>query len=243
MEKNDIVYIEMDIYIEETNKLVETCDEKKAKDSGIYNEKNKYKPFPIVVGSDELNKLLDESIMKAEKDKEYEVLTGKNTFGEYEHALIKIYSQHEFRRKKVEPEINKIVEIDNKIGRIISITPGRIRVDFNHPYAGKTVKYKYKIVQIVEKLEEKVLAAIEKEYGDQSNFIINVEKINSDNFVNITLPDICKYDILWQKSKYKIVTILRENLGFKKIKFIEEYIKKEKELEEQKSENENEQKK
>ncbi|MDK2854686.1 MAG: hypothetical protein PWQ92_1580 [Thermococcaceae archaeon] len=46
-------------------------------------------------------------------------------------------------------------------GRIISVSSGRVRVDFNHPYAGKTVIYEVEILEKIDDPIEKVKALIE----------------------------------------------------------------------------------
>ena len=52
--------------------------------------------------------------------------------------------------------------------------------------------------------------------------------------MELVLIDMCKYNQTWFTMKYKIVSDLRQFLGMNTIKFIEEYVKKEEPVEEEK---------
>ncbi len=225
MQKNDIVYIEYDVWVKESGKLVETTHEETAKKEKIYNEKQKYKTVPVVVGTDRVIKGFDKSLLNAEIGKEYDIeIPASEAYGERDPKLVEIFSMHEFRRRKITPEIGAEVNLKNKTGIITSVTAGRVRVDFNKRFAGRTLRYKYKIVKKVEE-KEKVNAIIEMHYQNPESFDI---KLNEKE-VTIKLPDECKYDQVWPLSKYSIVHDLREYAELEKIMFIEEYLKKEKE--------------
>lgn len=225
MQKNDIVYIEYDVWVKESGKLVETTYEENAKKEKIYNEKQKYKPVPVVVGADRVIKGFDKSLLNAEIGKEYDIeIPPSEAYGEHDPKLVEIFSMHEFRRRKITPEVGTEVNLKNKTGIISSVTAGRVRVDFNKRFAGRTLRYRYKIVKKAEG-NEKVSAIIEMHYQNPETFDI---KLNEKE-VTIKLPDECKYDQVWPIAKYSIVHDLREYAGFEKIMFIEEYVKKGKE--------------
>jgi len=43
---------------------------------------------------------------------------------------------------------------------VLSVSSGRITIDFNHPLAGKHLIFKVKIKEKIEKLEEKIMAVM-----------------------------------------------------------------------------------
>jgi FKBP-type peptidyl-prolyl cis-trans isomerase 2 len=224
MEKGDIVYIEYELWLKDSNKLVDTTHEELAKKENIYEEKKKYGAIPLVIGSGVVVKGLENSLLNAEIGKDYELeLLPSEAYGERDPNLVEIFSIHEFRRRKLEPKLGMEVNLRNKIGVITAVTAGRVRVDFNHRLAGKTLKYKYKLVKKLEEDKEKVQALLESYYGNSESFELAVQEKEAI----IKLPDVCKYDPRWLAVKYKIVSSLREYVGLKKIQFIEEYIKKE----------------
>ncbi|NPA75664.1 MAG: peptidylprolyl isomerase [Euryarchaeota archaeon] len=232
MEKGDIIRWEYDAWIVEEGKeeLFDTTNEELAKENGIHDPNIKYGPMVSVVGAGRLIKGMEEEIQQAEIGKEYIVtIPPENAYGERDPKLVKIHSYRELARQKITPEIGKEVVIDNKRGRIVTVTPGRVVIDFNHPLAGKTLKYRFKIVEKIEGDVDKVRAILEMDYGKElDNFKIDIR----DDEIVIELPDSCKYDSSWAMAKYMVVSDIREYVGNKDIKFVEVYKKKEEPKEE-----------
>ena len=236
MEKGNIIRWEYDAWVVEGDKedLVDTTNEELAKENGIHDPNLNYGPMISIVGAGRLIKGMEDELLKAEVGKEIVVeIPPEKGYGVRDSKLVKIHSYRELVRQKIEPEIGKEVIINNKKGKIITVTPGRVIIDFNHPLAGKKLKYRFKVLEKIEKDEEKIKAIIQMNYGkDLENFNI---KINES--VNIELPDSCKYDAKWSVAKYLIVSDIRDYVANKDIRFIEIYKKKEeKKEEEQKSE-------
>lgn len=240
MEKGDIIRWEFEAWVVEDGNeiLFDTTKEDLAKEHGIHDPNVKYGPMVSVVGAGRLIKGIDEELLKAEVDKDYEVtIPPEKGYGERDPKLVKIHSYRELARQKIEPEVGKEVVINNKRGRIVTVTPGRVVIDFNHPLAGKTLKYKFKIVEKVEGDVDKVRAIIEMDYGKE------VEKFNievKDDDIIIELPDVCKYDSNWAVAKYAIVGDIRDYVANKNVKFVEVYPKKEEKKEEESKENKDE---
>ncbi len=227
MEKGDIIRWEFEAWIvEEGNEvLFDTTNEDLAKEHGIHDPNMKYGPMVSVVGVGRLIKGIEDELLKAEVGKEYEVIIPpEKAYGERDPKLVKIHSYRELARQKIEPEVGKEVVLNNKRGRIVTVTPGRVVIDFNHPLAGKTLKYRFKVVEKVEGDVDKVCAILEMDYGKEVDKF-GVELSGED--VIITLPDVCKYDSNWAVAKYAVVGDIRDYLGNKNVKFIEVYPKKE----------------
>ncbi len=242
MEKGDIIKWEYDAWIVEEGKeeLFDTTNEELAKENGIHDPNVKYGPMYSIIGAERLIKGIDEELLKAEVGKEYVVtILPEDAYGERDPKLVKIHSYREIARKIAErdknayPEPGMEVIIDNKRGKIVTVTPGRVVVDFNHPLAGKTLKYRFKILEKVEGEVEKVKAIIEMDYGkDVDNFKIEVK----GDDISIELADTCKYDSSWSVAKYMIVSDIRDYVANKNVKFIEVYKKKEEKKKEEKEE-------
>jgi FKBP-type peptidyl-prolyl cis-trans isomerase 2 len=239
MEKGDIVYIDYELWALPMNELVETTYQKVAVEHKIFDDKKVYKPLPHVVGSGKPYKLLDESIMSAELDKEYVIdIPPSEGAGERNPDLVKLYSlRHimrlpEFSRKGMQLDIGVEITVGNMKGRIVGITAGRVRVDFNTKLAGKTLRYKYKVVKKADNLEDKVRAIIDMNYRSKSDFQIILK--NSD--VDLILPDVCKTDKEWALAKFRIISDLRAHTQIQTVRFIEEYFKPVEKAEERKEE-------
>ncbi len=236
MEEGDLIYVDYDVWVmpddeEDEPTLFDTTDEEKAKEEEIFNEESDYGPRPLVIGDDNLAEGFSEALKEADIDEDDSVeVPPEKGIGNRDPGKIELFSRREMERRDIDPVEGKEVEIDNRRGTIIQATAGRVRIDFNHPLAGKTLKYDFSIVEKPEEIEEKVEAILEKDYQ-----MLDFEVKKIDDSVDIVLPEQCKYDQNWFVAKYRIVGDLRKHIDVKKIRFIEEYIEEddEDELEEE----------
>jgi FKBP-type peptidyl-prolyl cis-trans isomerase 2 len=184
----------------------------------------RYGPLTTVAGDGRVLAGLDNSFMSAKVGEKSSVeIPPSEGAGERKPNLIEIHSIRELQKQKIDPEVGLRVRIKDKMGTIVAVTSGRVRIDFNDPLAGKTIKYEYKVMKTAETPEQKVLGLIDADYGRSEEFEVHIEA----DVLEIYLPDICKYDQAWFTLKYKLVSDLREILVYKVIRFVEEYVKKE----------------
>ncbi len=225
MEKGEIIQLEFEGWISGTEELFDTTDEDLAREHEIHDEERTYGPVYTVVGVGRLVKGLDDHILQADLEKEYEVeIPPEEGYGERDPKNVETHSMREMTRLKVEPEIGKEVVIRNRQGWISGIFAGRVRIDFNHKLAGKTLRYHYKISGRAETPEEKARAIIAMDYGREDEFEIELE---DEGEVTLTLPDVCKYDPNWTLSKLRLVNDLREHAAMSTVVMREVYVKKE----------------
>ncbi len=124
-------------------------------------------PILIVYGHGQLLKGLEIEIKDMKEGDEKEVtLNPDKAFGEKKKDLLNVMKEEEFKKHNVMPQPGLTVHLDyeNKrmIGVIKSVTSGRILVDFNHPLAGQTVKYKLKLIKIISNINQKLDSLIEQ---------------------------------------------------------------------------------
>lgn len=144
-------------------RIFDTTLEKKAVEGGIFNEKRKYKPAIAIVGEKDFFEKIEEAIKNAEPSKKISLeLEPKDAFGERNAEFLKMVPLKEFRDQKLMPFPGMPVEINNMQGRVQTVSGGRVRVDFNHPLAGKTVKYEIEVKEIIKEKNERIKAFIEK---------------------------------------------------------------------------------
>ena len=229
MKVGDIIRLDYDMWVVDPDKLFDTTHEKLAKEHEIFDEKKSYKPLPTIVGANKVIKGLEESLLKAEVGKDYEVdISPAEGFGERNPELTETFSMREvirlpeFRKGDVYPEVGTRIGIKKKTGTITRIADGRVRVDFNHPLAGKTIRYKYNVKSQCKKGKEQIGAVIEMHYGKIEGFEVDVKKGVS----TIKVPDTCKYDLSWFQMKYRIVKDLQDHTDVHTVRFVEEYLKK-----------------
>ena len=225
MEEGDIIQLEYEGWIGGSDELFDTSKPELAQEEEIYDEERTYGPMYTVVGTGRLIKGLDEHLLEAEVDKEYEIeIEPEDAYGERDPKNVETHSMRELARLKIEPEIGRTVTIRNKTGWISGIFAGRVRVDYNHKLAGKTLRYKYKVVGRPEEPAEVIKAIIAMNYGREEEFGIELE---GEDAVAVTLPDVCKYDPNWTLAKLRLVNDMREIAGMTTVTMLEVYIKKE----------------
>lgn len=233
IQKGDIVRLEYSGYLADSNELFDTSVMEVAKDGGIFDENVTYGPIPLLVGSGRVFEGLDEAIVGSVVNEEREItLAPEKAAGARDPKLVENIPLRDFFKQEIEPKIGMEVNIKNRVGIITAITPRMVRVDFNRRFAGRSLKYKFKVAAKVDDPVEKTLAVIQMDFGSPENFSAAVD----GDLYTITIPDVCKYDQKWMLAKYKVVADLREGLKAKTVRFVEEYVKKDEEKKEEKPE-------
>jgi len=238
----DIITLDFDAYIvnaDGTEELFDTTNADHAKAGDIFNEKATYEPIVTVVGQGRVVPGLDRSFKGAPIGEKVSVtIPPSEGAGERQPNMVEIFSVREIQKQDIDPEPGMRVQIKNRIGTITSMTSGRVRVDFNDPLAGKTLKYDYTVHRKAVTPEERALGIVEADFGSSAGFAASVKGETLD----LTLSEMCKYDCRWFTLKYKVVSDMRQMLGLATINFIEQYVKKEEPKEEVKEEAKPEQK-
>mgnify|MGYP001189829342 CR=1 FL=1 len=116
----------------------------------------------ICLGQGDVVAGLDESLVGKEVGKKLEVsVEAEKGFGKRNADLFHMIPLSKFKDHKINPMPGLQVNIDDNMGVVKSVSGGRVLVDFNHPLAGKTLKYEVTIVRVVEDLAEKIQGFLE----------------------------------------------------------------------------------
>lgn len=118
-------------------------------------------PILVIYGKGQLLKGLEDAIKDVEVGKETEVLVSpEKAFGIKKKELVHVMKPDEFKKYNVAPKPGLTIHVDFEGGRMFgtikSVTSGRIMIDFNHPLAGQTLKYKLIIKEIITDNKKKV---------------------------------------------------------------------------------------
>ncbi len=134
--------------------VFDTTDADVAKENGILAEGVTYAPITIIAGENMVVKGLDEDLIGKKSGNEGAVTVPPDkAFGERVPELVEVVPTRRFEKR---PLPGMRVSLDNRTGTVESVVGGRTRVDFNSPYAGKTVRYEYKIDKILRSKPEKI---------------------------------------------------------------------------------------
>ena len=140
----------------EGGKIFDLTIEDVAKKNNIFNDKAKYSPIIICLGCKDVIPGLDEELIGKNLGKyKFKVLPERG-FGKKDGKLIKLVPTSLFTKQNIKPVPGLVVNIDNIIAKIISVTGGRTMVDFNHPLAGKELEYEVEVKRIITDKKEKL---------------------------------------------------------------------------------------
>lgn len=213
MKKGDVIRIE---YIGrlESGEIFDLTYEEIAKKENIFSPKAKYGAVPVVVGAGFMLPGLDRELEKMSPGEEKEIIVEpRDAFGERKDGMVNILSLKAF---KEEPKPGSVVNFGNAIGRIQSVSGGRVRVDFNHPLAGKRLKYKVKIGKKIEGEKEKITAAMEFFGINADRIEISEASGKSARIFSLGPKDI----------EEKIASVITRWFGFDSVEFIQRFEKK-----------------
>lgn len=128
--------------------------EEKAEEAGIDAEN--FDPIPVLVGEQYVIDGFEEALMDMEIGDEKEIdISPEKGYGERDSDKIEKYPEKEFEKQDVQVRVGEEIMIGNRRGKVISKGSGRVRIDFNHPLAGKDLHYWIKPVEKVEDDERK----------------------------------------------------------------------------------------
>jgi len=178
MKKGDVIEIEYVGKIKETGKVFDLTSEDVAKENGVYISQGEYGPRKIVLGADYILKGLDEKLKKMNVGEKKEIeLSPDLAFGKRNPNLVKLVSEKRFKSDGVKAEIGTLVSLGTSIGKVISKGAGRVKVDLNHPLAGKKLVYTIKINKQITENEEKLSTILKHRLGvNTKNFALDLEK-------------------------------------------------------------------
>ncbi len=129
--------------------------EEKAEKGEVEEDDTSYEPVPVLIGEGYVIEGLEEAIKDMEVGEEREIeIPPEKAYGERDSDKVETYPEKEFKKQGVNVRPGEEVMIGRKKGRVVSVSSGRVRVDFNHPLAGKDLEYWIRVNEKVEDDEE-----------------------------------------------------------------------------------------
>jgi FKBP-type peptidyl-prolyl cis-trans isomerase 2 len=155
----DFLEVEYSSWNAADNSMIDTTDEKKAKENNAHVEGRKYGPALVVLGSPGVVKGLDMALREMSLDQTKKItLKPEEAFGERNPGIVKVMPLSEFKKRDISPYPGMRVNIDNVSATVKSVNSGRVVVDANHPYAGFDIIYEVKLLRQITALDDKIRA-------------------------------------------------------------------------------------
>jgi peptidylprolyl isomerase len=152
LQKNDFIEIEFTGKIKDG----EIFDSNISEELKKLNSNQPAKPFIFSLGQDMFLKGAEEFLIGKEIGS-YEIdLEPEKAFGLRNPSFIQMIPLKVFIEHRINPIPGAVLTFDNKLGKVLTVSGGRIMVDFNNPLAGKEVVYNIKVLRKVEDINEKI---------------------------------------------------------------------------------------
>ena len=135
------------------------------------------KPFVFCLGEGMFLKGVEDFLINKEINKYKIELNPENAFGIRDPKLIQTMPTSVFKNQKVSPTPGALFNFDGRMAKILTVSGGRIMVDFNHVLAGKKIIYQVSVLKKVEDLNEQVKSFINFLFKKDLKFEIKENKI------------------------------------------------------------------
>ena len=178
LQEKDFIEIEFTGKVKDGNVFDSTLKEELEKLHSGHDEPIEAKPFIFCLGQEMFLNTLDDFLIGKEVGESYKIeLEPEKAFGKRNPLLIQRIPTRIFREKEVNPVQGAIFNFDGKIGKILTVSGGRVMVDFNNFLAGKIVDYEIKILRKVIDLNEKIKALNEFFFRREFQFEVKDKKL------------------------------------------------------------------
>ena len=233
IEDGDFVRVNFTGKIKETDEVFDTTYDEIAQEAEIFDENKTYKPIPIVVGGNHLLPAIEKEIVGLEAgDRKTVEVDSDNGFGPRDPKAIQLIPMKEFKKQGMTPYPGMRISAEGGEGRILTVNGGRVKVDFNHPLAGKDLIYDVEVTEIIEDNDDKIKSMIELHYSNPNVDIEKTEIEINDGIVNIQLDEMAKFDQQTYMditfARFRIAKDIWENIEeVTKVNFVDAFEKRE----------------
>ena len=185
--KGSLILVDYTSKVKDTGEVFETTIEEEAKKHSLHEPNVKYQPKLVSVGESWVVKGLDEALEKTSVgDKKTIEISPDKGFGERDTGKVRMIPLRKLGEDAEKVSIGDMVEVDNKKGVVRFIGSGRVQIDYNHRFAGKTILYDINVLMELKTDDDKV-SGILKRYLPVKDDKISFKK--TGNMLDITIPE------------------------------------------------------
>ena len=224
-QKGTLVLVDYTAKVKDTNEVFETTREDDAKAHSIHDTNKRYQPRLISVGESWVLKGLDDALLNTTVgDKLTVEVPPEKGFGARDPAKVRMIPLRKLGDDAEKVSVGDTIEIDERTGIIRFIGSGRVQVDYNHRFAGKTILYDINVVKSLNTDEEKIMGLLKR------NIPVEDSKLKFEvkgSVLDVTVPE----EILMAEGLSTIKRIIANDIfkfvnKLEKINYIETYNKK-----------------
>jgi peptidylprolyl isomerase len=182
-----LILVDYTAKVKDTNEVFETTIAEDAKKHSLYQDNLKYQPKLVSVGESWVIKGLDDALANAKPGDKLTVdVTPDKGFGERDPGKVRMIPLRKLGEDAEKVSAGDTIEVDQKTGVVRFVGSGRVQVDFNHRFAGKTIVYDVNIIKSLETNEDRVTAILKRHLPVEDSKIVS--KLNG-NVLDVTVPE------------------------------------------------------
>ncbi len=223
--KGSLILVDYTAKVKDTDEVFETTIEAEAKKHSIHDTNVKYQPKLVSVGESWVIKGLDEALANSKVgDKTSVEVTPDKGFGERDSGKVRMIALRKLGEDADKVSVGDTVEIDQKTGIIRFIGSGRVQVDYNHRFAGKTILYEVNVLKALETDDEKINGMLKRHLPvDDSKLVFK----KTGTSLDITIPEeLFRSDGLQVMKHFIQSDIFKFVPTLEKINFLETHVSK-----------------
>jgi len=223
--KGSLILVDYTAKVKDTDEVFETTIEAEAKKHSIHDANIKYQPKLVSVGESWVIKGLDEALANSKVgDKTSVEVTPDKGFGERDSGKVRMIALRKLGEDADKVSVGDTVEIDQKTGIIRFIGSGRVQVDYNHRFAGKTILYDVNVLKALETDDEKINGMLKRHLPvDDSKLVFK----KTGTSLDITIPEeLFRSDGLQVMKHFIQSDIFKFVPTLEKINFLETHLNK-----------------
>ncbi len=221
--KGSLILVDYTAKVKDTEEVFETTSEEEAKKHSLHDPQIKYQPKLVSVGESWIIKGVDEALEKTTVgDKKTIEVSPEKGFGERDTGKIRKIPLRKLGEDAEKVSIGDPVEVDGKRGIVRFIGAGRVQIDYNHRFAGKTILYDINIIKELKSDEDKITGVLKRWIPVKDDKILFKK---TGNILDITVPDeMFRVDKLPTIKHFAQIDIFKFVPALEKINFIETYV-------------------
>ena len=226
-DKGSLILVDYTAKVKDDGEVFDTTIEADAKKHSLHEENVKYHPKLVSIGetSYPVLKGFDEALAKTSVgDKLTVEVTPDKGFGERDSTKVRMIPIRKLGEDAEKVSVGDTIEVDNKRGIIRYIGSGRVQMDYNHRYAGKTILFDVNVLKSLDSPNDKVDAILKERLPVEDTKIAFDLK---DKEASITIPEeILRADGLQIMKHFIQMDIFKFVKTLEKISFVETHINK-----------------
>ncbi len=224
-DKGSLILVDYTAKVKGSEEIFETTIEDEAKKHSIHDPDVKYQPKLVSVGESWVLKGFDEALANTKVgDKLTVEVTPDKGFGERDSGKVRMIPLRKLGEDAEKVSVGDTIDIDNKTGIIRYIGSGRVQVDYNHRFAGKTILYDVNVLKSLDSDDDKILGILKRHIPvDDAKLAFK----KTGNVVDITIPEeIFRSDGLQVLKHFIQLDIFKFIPSLEKINYIETHVNK-----------------